>query len=300
MSPSPARQRAPGTIDDLVADAAGMGQTVTPRLVTDWVAHGLLDSGPRRSAGQGKGSDKALFSSNQRQLFQVLIQKRSETNRLAHLTTIPLVLWAYWGDDYVPTRQAAKALETSLESREQPKIRAEKKARELVEQVRHTDASPTSVNRLRRLVTETLTAGRIKDPQDLERTFTKVFDPHSVGRRILPGIDIGISVSPTQVVGAAMMRERAITAFLGKRVTTDHLDRVRIELQETFVEYAQRSPLYVALSGQRLVDVAVHHEFQRLADGIVPNIWLVLGALLATERQGASKPPRQTLAGLVQ
>src|SRR5450631_4937835 len=273
MPPQQDPQFPPGTVDDLMDDARRLRLPATPRLVTDWVTRGLLDSPQRRSAGQGLGSFKAVFSSNQRQLFSALLQHRDQALRLSWLSSIPLVLWVYWGDEYVPTRQARKALTTSLESRQQPKGRAAQKAAEFVQGISHLDASPTSVNRLRRLFTEAMTKGRISDPEDFNRTYLKVFDPHKTGRRILPpGVDIGISVTPTQLVAASIRQEHAVTAFQdtkADRVTDEHLERVRIELQRSLMEYGQLNPLYAALSGQRLVDVVAHHEFQKLTNGVV-------------------------------
>ena len=73
----------------------------------------------------------------------------------------------------------------------------------------------------------------------------------------------------------------------------EQLDRVRQELQRSLVEYAQLNPIYAALSGQRLVDVVAHHEFQKLADGVVQSILLVLGALLDDDRRRGT-PSRTT------
>lgn len=281
----------PGTIDDLVADAKALGVEIKQRLVTDWVSRGLLDNPEHRGAGQGMGSLKATFSANQRELFRLLINKRAEVPRLSWLSSLPLVLWAYWGDDYVPTRQARKALMTSLDSREQPKERARVKAREMVAALRHEDANSTDCNRLYRLFFNALVSGRVADANDLYATFVRVFDPHGANRRLLPpGIDMGISASPANVVGAAVRQQLAIAAFVHGQVTDDDLDQARRELQITFVEYAERNPLLYALSGQRLVTVALHHEFQNLMDGIVQNTWLVLGAVLDQPGKKLPKP----------
>jgi hypothetical protein len=51
----------PGTIDDLVADAAGRGHAITVRMIRHWTAAGLLDSPQRRPAGKGHGSRPALY-----------------------------------------------------------------------------------------------------------------------------------------------------------------------------------------------------------------------------------------------
>jgi len=286
-----------GTLEDLVADSCRRGEPVTERLVRDWTAKGLLDSPERRGAGQGLGSQMGVYSSNQRELFWCLLDKRAQVGRkVSRLAAVVLVMWAFWGDAYVPTRQARKALETSLGTRDHPEKAAERNARKFVEDFRHPDASHTDVNRLRRLTKSLLTTGRIEAPADFEATFRRVIDPHHEGRRLLPpGINVGLSLSPQQVVAVAMKRARAINAFRAGRVEDTHLERVRQELQATFVEYAMQNPLLAALSTQRLVDVARAHELQQLTDGISENIWLVLGALLDSQNAPQN---RQRQAGV--
>jgi hypothetical protein len=41
----------PGTIDDMVADAAEYGHKVTARLIRDWSQQGLLDYPQKRPGG---------------------------------------------------------------------------------------------------------------------------------------------------------------------------------------------------------------------------------------------------------
>ena len=58
----------PGTIDDMVADAAAAGYQATARLIRDWTEHGLLDYPHKRPAGKGHGSAPALYPASQRML----------------------------------------------------------------------------------------------------------------------------------------------------------------------------------------------------------------------------------------
>lgn len=46
----------PGTINDLVSDAAAAGHEITTRLIRDWTEHGLLDKPQKRPAGKGHGA----------------------------------------------------------------------------------------------------------------------------------------------------------------------------------------------------------------------------------------------------
>src|SRR5450759_5370395 len=105
-----------GTVDDLLADARRLGHPVTARLITDWVARGLLDHPHRRSRGRGHGSTKAVYSAHQRELFAVLLAHRAQAGRTSPLTAIPIAIWVYWGDHYVPLRQARRALATWLDA----------------------------------------------------------------------------------------------------------------------------------------------------------------------------------------
>ncbi|MFD3729530.1 hypothetical protein [Streptomyces sp. NPDC058671] len=121
----------PGTIDDLVHDAALAGHAVTKRLVHDWVSLGLLDRPQRRRTGP-HGSDKALHSVHQRKLFQLLLGARVGTPRIPLLARIPLTIWLYGESGAVPTRQALRALVTHVGDPRGSKPRALETARFLI------------------------------------------------------------------------------------------------------------------------------------------------------------------------
>jgi len=103
----------PDTIDQLVADAAGNGCHVGVRMIRDWTELGLLDYPQRLGAGKGHGSRQAMYSANQRNLFLTLLHHRPN-NKIRSLARIPVGIWTYWGDDYVPTSQARRAMNTWL------------------------------------------------------------------------------------------------------------------------------------------------------------------------------------------
>ncbi|MEV5717285.1 hypothetical protein AB0L41_25630 [Amycolatopsis mediterranei] len=102
----------PGTIDDLVADAAAAGHQVSARLVRDWTELGLLDYPLRRPAGKGHGSKAALYTANQRGLFLTLLSKRREAGSIRSLARIPVFTWMYFSDEHVPLRQTRRAFMT--------------------------------------------------------------------------------------------------------------------------------------------------------------------------------------------
>lgn len=100
----------PGTIDDLLLDAREAGHPdVTERLINTWTAKGLLDH-PRPRPAQ-RGSHKAEHPASQRRLLLVLLEqrRRDPQPKLHTLAQVPLWLWLRC-DDWVPTRQAHKAL----------------------------------------------------------------------------------------------------------------------------------------------------------------------------------------------
>lgn len=101
------------TAAEMVQAAKDAGhQRVSPRLVTDWEAHGLLDQ-PKNNGSNGRGG-KVLgtWDENQLHLFLSLLEVRVRTKAVADLCSIPVWLWLWWGDDYVPMRQVKKAMTT--------------------------------------------------------------------------------------------------------------------------------------------------------------------------------------------
>lgn len=94
------------------ANDAGLGP-VKERLITEWVERGLLDQGERTSHGRGGGRGALyLWSDRQHDLFLTLLRKRPEVKNIASLCPIPVGIWLYWGDDWIPLRQARIALRT--------------------------------------------------------------------------------------------------------------------------------------------------------------------------------------------
>jgi hypothetical protein len=103
------------TADQLLADAAVAGTPVSARLITDWVAKGLLDRPTVRGLGRGRGT-VATWPESQRRLFlHLLDQRRQGIKRLATLCNWPVVLWLDsegLASDYVPLRQVRRSLAT--------------------------------------------------------------------------------------------------------------------------------------------------------------------------------------------
>ncbi len=100
------------SLDQLVDGAREQGFDVSARLIHDWVAKGLLDKPTRRGLGQGKGTT-ALWPENQLKLLVSILKKQREGVRMiATLCNIPVSIWLWFGDSYVPVRQVRRALAT--------------------------------------------------------------------------------------------------------------------------------------------------------------------------------------------
>lgn len=84
---------------------------VTPRLIDDWEQVGLIDRPRRVSRGRG-GMAPATWSENQKELLVQLVAHRQRTPHIPPLCNLPVWLWLWWGDDYVPLRQVRRAVKT--------------------------------------------------------------------------------------------------------------------------------------------------------------------------------------------
>ena len=100
------------TTDDLVWAARAQSLPATNRLVVDWEELGLIDLRDRHPLGRGAGSRKGTWPNEQRNLFLTVLRKRQDVEQVATLCNIPVGVWLWWGDRYVPQRQVRRALET--------------------------------------------------------------------------------------------------------------------------------------------------------------------------------------------
>lgn len=73
----------------------------------------LLDKPHKPGRGRGAGAHPGTWPYAQMQLFRTLWGRRP-ADTIADLCNIPVYLWLYWGDDYVPLRQVGKVMNTWL------------------------------------------------------------------------------------------------------------------------------------------------------------------------------------------
>ena len=167
------------TRQQLVELMARDGQRITPRLIADWVAVGLLDKGTPRGRGRGKGK-AYLWPENQAELLRLLLAKRPEASRPT-LCNIPVALWLIWGDAYAPLRQVRRALKTWAEGWATVSGgRADQAAQEVLEQFDHPDAKPHDREQVGRLVAKAAYTGEF-DPAVLGPALARLADPNGVG-----------------------------------------------------------------------------------------------------------------------
>jgi len=107
------------TVLDLVEAARPHRPDASVRMVRRWVQFGLLDAPSRRGLGRGRGIE-ATWSRNQRRLFIELTRAQQRGASISSLCNMPVWLWLWWGDPYVPLRQVRRALDTWAEARTNP------------------------------------------------------------------------------------------------------------------------------------------------------------------------------------
>jgi hypothetical protein len=278
----------PATIDDLVADAAAHGYETTTRLIRDWAALGLLDYPMRRGAGKGRGSKAALYPENQRRLFLSLLHKRPNA-RIGALARIPVWLWVHYGDAYVPTAQAGRALGTWLDEARTSKQQARETARAVLRQLDHPDAAADDRRRLLDVVTEINYTGRADLP-DLRRAVRAVFEPGSdeviraVGH---PAAPLTVDV----VMGVVAARLAIVARLTDHAVRDDELRRARQVYRVTYAQYAVQQPTLAHESSPAHRSMYAPVLLQESFDACCGGLLLVMG-LASLNRQDAGQQRR--------
>lgn len=236
----------PGTVEDLIADAEGAGHPpTTPRLITDWVTLGLIDKPTLRPLGRGQGSDKALYSANQRNLFLTLLHHRKNVRNMSTLAKIPVAIWIYYGPEYVPLRQARRALKTWLGDYRASHKGAERSGRELLGQLDNPEAAPKARRHLRRTLAHIAYTGEL-NMTALEAATSEVFEPRISPLRRAVGPP-GAFLTVDTVLTLIQARLTAAQLVKNDRVTDAQLQRAR---RAQVAERAQFDVLQAQLAAQ--------------------------------------------------
>ena len=227
----------PGTIEQMAADAAARGHQVTVRLIRDWTEVGLLDYPQHRPAGKGRGSRQALYPASQRNLFLTLLHHRGR-NGISSLARIPVGIWMYWGDEYVPVRQVRRAMTTWLGDPRASLRRARETAREMTRQLDNPAATRAARRELPEALADLAYTGRA-DFGRLERAITAVFDAgfgtlrRAVGHPAAPAMT-------DSVLTLLRARLRAVDLLKTGQVTDQDFYAARHAHQVNYAEYAAR------------------------------------------------------------
>jgi len=205
------------TAEELVEDARRAGFQVTVRLVTDWVELGLLDRPDKRPLGRGRGSAKGVWSQPQREMFVALLDRRATVTRVAGLANFPVWTWLVYGDDFVPLRQARRALKTwcgrHRGNRGLSQAEAGRMARNFLESIVRDDTRPRDRAELRRFVVNSLTTMTL-DTERFRDLVARVLDPAGTGRVIGPAqapLTTDVVVTGVESRFLAMMRLDELT-----------------------------------------------------------------------------------------
>jgi hypothetical protein len=226
------------TLKELRAAARAQGFDPSERLIKDWIGLGLLDQADRRGLGRGRGI-VATWPENQKELLLLLLAKRGEISRIATLCNIPVVIWLWWGDEYVPPRQTLRALSTWAGTQEGTSWRqARWTAEQLVEHYADTTATAAQRERLFDLVAHA--------------AYGAPFDAEAVRAAFDDILDSSQAHVPTAVrmtgEGFAFLVEARVTAIRWlreRKVELQALAWARTEYLTTRREYEQLLPKLV-------------------------------------------------------
>ncbi|HUY50976.1 MAG TPA: hypothetical protein VMV92_35605 [Streptosporangiaceae bacterium] len=242
----------PGTVDDLVADAAGAGHQITVRLIRDWTQAGLLDRPRKRPAGRGRGSSQALYPENQRKLLLILLSKRPG-NGISSLARIPVGIWMYWGDDYVPVRQARRAMLTWIGDPGVSLRQSKETARAILGQLDSPRATPAARRALLKILTDVGHTGQL-DADRLEAAVFDVFEPGNLKIRRA----VGHPAAPLMVesvIEVMKARLTAVTYLRDDHVSDDAFYQARHAHLMAYAEYAVKQPAFAGTAPPRSPDM---------------------------------------------
>ncbi len=232
------------TTEDLVADALDLGVTqATPRMIKDWVEHGLLAAPVFRKSTQ-RGSDARVFLPEQRRLFHGIIEakQRSPLARVPHHTVVPvnLHIWLTY-DTVITDEQARRALRTYARSAgARSAARRRLTARQVVDQFAHPEASRAQRQMVEGLLVEGET---IKRPRwdllgpamrDLASPFRTDGLPRLDERTIgLPDMPMTFDAA----VATWMLKLEVTRSLTAESVSTDVLLAARAEFRAGWARY---------------------------------------------------------------
>jgi hypothetical protein len=224
-------------LEELLAAARTRGFDPSERLLKDWVERGLLDQALRRGRGRGKGIERT-WSENQKELWLLLLSKRDEAKRIASLCNIPVLLWLDSGDDYVPLRQARRALLTWVGTGVVSWRRATATAEQLVSQFAHQDARPAARKRLVEELAKIAYGGVFRRDRVLD-FFRRAYDPTGLDRNVGPK---WMNFNAESFVLITEVRLHAVKALQAGTASDQAFEWARAEYRVSRAEYDRLEP----------------------------------------------------------
>jgi hypothetical protein len=226
------------TLEQLLQEGREAGFSPSERLFKDWVGLGLIDQATKRGRGRGKGIE-ATWPETQKDLFLSLLDKRQQVDRIAPLCNIPVALWLWWGDDYVPFRQAHRALSTWTGAYERVSWkRARWTAEQLVNQFAHPDSRRADREQLIQEIARTAYGQHFR-PDEVLHLFRPVFDPHQTERSVGPP---WLNARPESFVLITKVRLAAVAALRNNELKNDAFQWARQEYLQSRQEYNALQP----------------------------------------------------------
>jgi hypothetical protein len=199
------------TAEELLSAAAKESLPASKRLIVDWTGLGLLDRPNRRGRGRGGGSQPGTWPEEQRQLFLTLLRQRSGIKHVVPLLNIPVALWLIWGDDYVPLRQARRALESWITmSWNTSKAGARRTARQFVDSISDPKAGGANRKALLDALANGMASPNSFDREHVLTLVRRVFDPRGTGT---PRGPVGAEITAEGVVNVLQARTQAFLRF---------------------------------------------------------------------------------------
>jgi len=265
----------PITIDRLVTEAGRRGYKASARLIRDWTAAGLLDYPERRGAGKGHGSRAALYSENQTELLMTLLHHRP-TNGIKSLARIPVGIWLYFGDAYVPLAQVRRAMTTWLGDPRSSLREARESAQEMLRRLDNPRATEAARKVLLTTLSEIAHTGRL-DSARLERAVRDVFEPGSSQiRRVVGHPDAPLMVET--VLGVIQARVLAVDRLTHDQVTDDDFNQARHAHLVTYAEYAAQQSQLAAFTPPGAPDMYEPVTAELALNSACGNLLTMLGA----------------------
>ena len=191
---------------------------------------------------KGHGSRKALYPQSQRQLFLTLLHHRAAANGIASLARIPVGIWMYWGDGFVPVRQVRRAMTTWIGDPRSSLRKARETAKEMAGQLDNPAATPAARRELREALADLAYTGQT-DFERLERAVTDVFEA-GYGTLRRAGGHPDAAVMTDSVIYTLKARLTAVALVQGDKLSDDEYYAARRRHRATYAEYAAKQNSY--------------------------------------------------------